>query len=117
MELCHLINHMDCQVGLNPTQVGTHFTTIVMIPLDFVALIKPPTRKQLPYSTYVKDANMDVHIQMFKKAIKANGEIINLDIINLFEFTLKVISLSGNFFILQNHPHYTFINLEQFFCK
>lgn len=88
-----------------------------MTPLDFIVQIKLPTREHLPYLSYVKDANMDVHIQMFKKTIKANREIINVDIINLFEFTLKVISLNGDIFSLHNHPHYTFIDLEQVFCK
>ncbi len=60
---------------------------------------------------------MDVHIQMFKKTIMANGEIINVDIINFFEFTLKVISLIGDNFSLQNHPHCTFIDFKQVFCK
>jgi hypothetical protein len=48
-----------------------------------------PTRKHLPYSIYVKDVDLDVHIRIFKKAIKENGEIINDDIINLFRLTLK----------------------------
>jgi hypothetical protein len=49
---------------------------------------KLPYRK-LQYPTYVKDINPNVHIKMFKKAIKANGEIIEFDIINMFGFTLK----------------------------
>jgi hypothetical protein len=59
-----------------------------------VALICP-TRKHLPYSIYFKDTNLDVHIQVFKKAIKANGGIINEDIINLFRFTFRDNILSG----------------------
>jgi hypothetical protein len=52
-----------------------------------MAMIRHLTRKHLSYSTYVKDTNCDVHIQVFKKAINANGKIINEDIVNLFEFT------------------------------
>jgi hypothetical protein len=39
--------------------------------------------KKLQYPTYVKDINSDVHIRMFKKAIKVNGETIEFDIINM----------------------------------
>jgi len=41
------------------------------------------------YPTYVKDTNLNVHIRIFKKTIKANGETMEVDIINLFGFTLK----------------------------
>jgi hypothetical protein len=50
--------------------------------------IKLPYKK-LQYPTYVKDTNPDAHIIMFKKAIKVNCEIVEVDIINLFAFTLK----------------------------
>jgi hypothetical protein len=49
---------------------------------------KLPYRK-LQYPTYVKNTNLDAHIKMFKKAIKTNGEIVEIDIINLLGFTLK----------------------------
>jgi hypothetical protein len=58
-----------------------------------VQLVPKPTiklpYKKLQYPTYVKDTDPNVHIIMFEKAIKANGEIVEVDIINLFGFTLK----------------------------
>jgi hypothetical protein len=45
---------------------------------------------KLQYPTYVKDTNLDAHIRMSKKAIKANGEIVEANIINLFCFTLRI---------------------------
>ncbi len=45
--------------------------------------------KKLQYPTYVKDIDPDAHIKVFKKAIKTNGEMVEVDIINLFGFTLK----------------------------
>jgi hypothetical protein len=45
--------------------------------------------KKLQYPTYVKDIDFDVHIRVFKKAIKANGETIEFNIINLLGFTFK----------------------------
>jgi hypothetical protein len=56
---------------------------------QYVAPIKPPTRKHLLYLTYVKDTYHDAHIRVFKKVIKANGEIVNEDINNVFGFTLR----------------------------
>jgi hypothetical protein len=76
-----------------------------------------PTRQHLPYSIYVKDTNPDVHIQVFKKTIKANGEIINEDIIKLFRFTLKDNISTWGKKIPQNHPNCTFVESKQTFRK
>jgi hypothetical protein len=58
-----------------------------------VQLVWEPTTKlpykKLQYPTYVKDIDPDAHIKVFKKAIKTNGEMVEVDIINLFGFTLK----------------------------
>jgi hypothetical protein len=64
----------------------------------------------------VKDTNHDAHIRVFKKAIRVNGEIVEADIINLFGFTLQNILEWGENSI-QDHPNYTFHELEQAFCK
>jgi hypothetical protein len=54
---------------------------------------------------------------VFKKAIKANGETMEANIINMFGFTPKdSIFKWGNFFV-QNHPNCIFEELEQTFCK
>ncbi len=54
---------------------------------------------------------------MFQKAIQANGERNDLDIINIFCFILKdVISKWGESF-MQPHPKCTFAELEAAFCK
>jgi hypothetical protein len=86
-----------------------------------VQLVLEPTTKRpymkLQYPTYVKDTNSDAHIKMFKKAIKANGEIVEVDIINMFGFTFidSMFEWGENF--VQNHPNCTFEKLEQTFCK
>jgi hypothetical protein len=54
-----------------------------------MALIHHLIKKHLSYLTHVKDIDCDAHIQVFKKAMKANGKIINENIINLFIFTFK----------------------------
>jgi hypothetical protein len=61
-------------------------------PLVVQLVRKPITKlpyKKLQYPTYVKDIDLDVHIRVFKKAIKVNGETVKVDIINLFGFTFK----------------------------
>ncbi len=77
--------------------VGEHVTRLrlrqpwyqppIMQPMSKLTT-KLPYRK-LQYPTYVKDINLDVHIRVFKKAIKTNGEIVKSTIINLFGFTSK----------------------------
>jgi len=72
---------------------------------------------EVTYPTYVKDINLDAHIRVFKKAIKANGEIMEVDIINLFGFILRGnISEWGENYV-QDHPNCTFKELEQTFHK
>jgi hypothetical protein len=43
----------------------------------------------LKYHEYKKDYDMDVHIKVFKVMIKTNGETINEEIKNMFNFKLK----------------------------
>jgi hypothetical protein len=49
---------------------------------------KLPYKKQ-QYPTYVKYTDPNVHIIVFKKTIKVNGETMEVDIINLFDFSWK----------------------------
>jgi hypothetical protein len=37
----------------------------------------------------VKDFDPDVHVRVFKVAIRVNGEIEDVEIVNMFSFTLK----------------------------
>jgi hypothetical protein len=71
-------------------------------------ILKPTTKlpcRKLQYPTYVKDIDLDAHIKVFKKAIKANGETMETDIINLFGFTLKhnIFYWGENY--VQDHPN------------
>jgi hypothetical protein len=52
---------------------------------------KPTTKlpyKKLQYLTYVKNIDPSGHIKVFKKAIKTNGETLEVDI-DLFSFTFR----------------------------
>jgi hypothetical protein len=83
--------------------------------------ISKPTIKSsymmLQYPTYVKDTDLNVHIKVFKKAIKTNGETMKVDIINLFSFTFRdnIFEWGENY--IQDHPKCTFEELEHAFCK
>jgi len=73
--------------------------------------------RKFQYPTYVKNINPNAHIKIFKKVIKANGEIVESNIINMFGFTFKdgIFKHCENF--VQNLPNCTFEELEQIFCK
>ncbi len=73
-----------------------------------------PYRK-LQYPTYVKDTNLDVHIKVLKKAIIVNGEIMELNIINMFGLTFKdtIFEWGENF--VHDNPNCTLEELEQTF--
>jgi hypothetical protein len=47
----------------------------------------PPIRKSIPYPIYIARTNLNAHVQIFCKAIHANGENNDADIINPFCFT------------------------------
>ncbi len=73
--------------------------------------------KKLQYPTYMKDIDLNAHIKVFKKAIKTSEEVVEVNTIKLFGFTLRdnISEWGGNF--VQDHPNYTFKELEQTFCK
>ncbi len=48
----------------------------------------PIFRKSLPYPIYIVSTNPKVHVRVFWKAIQANGEKHNLNIVNILCFTL-----------------------------
>jgi hypothetical protein len=56
---------------------------------------KPPLPPNKPYHRpfnyleYVKDFDPHAHVKIFKVAIKANSEIDDAKIVNIFSFTLK----------------------------
>jgi hypothetical protein len=72
---------------------------------------------KLQYPTYVKNTNPNTHIIVFKKAIEASGETMEVDIIDLFDFILKdnISKWKENY--VQYHPNCTFEKLEQTLCK
>jgi hypothetical protein len=52
----------------------------------------PPNKpycRPFNYPKYVKDSNPNTHVKVFKVVIKANNEIDDAKIVNLFNFTFK----------------------------
>jgi hypothetical protein len=41
------------------------------------------------YLEYVKDSNLDVHVRIFKAAIRTNSKTNDVEIVNLFSFTIS----------------------------
>ncbi len=78
-------------------------------------VLEPTTKlpyKKLQYPTHVKNTNLDAHIKIFKKSIKANGEMMEANIVNLFRFTLKDSNFEWGENYVQDHPNYTIEELE-----
>jgi len=72
-----------------------------------------PYRRPFNYPENKKYFDLDAHIWVFKANIKANNEIVNEEIMNLFNFTLKdnASNLCNNY--MQDHPNCKFIELNK----
>jgi hypothetical protein len=74
----------------------------------FIQPIPKPATKlpymKLQYPTYVKNIDLDVHIKVLKKTIKANGETMKANIVNLFGFTFRYSIFEWGENFVQNHP-------------
>ncbi len=65
----------------------------------------------------MKDFDPDVHVRVFKAAIKVNGEIEDVKIVNMFRFTLKDIVCDWCNNYMGDYPYCTFVKLQLTFCK
>jgi hypothetical protein len=72
---------------------------------------------KLQHPTYVRDIDLDAHIRVFKKTIKTNGEIVEINIINLLSFTIIDSIFEWGEIFVEDHPNCTFKKLEEGFCK
>jgi hypothetical protein len=59
----------------------------------------------------VKDSNPNVHVRVFKVTIRANGEIEDAKIVNMFSFTLKEIMSNYCNNYMGDYPNCTFAKL------
>ncbi len=81
----HRIYLLDCMDSKHVTQgyLYHHGTNRFQLHQN-----QPVAISKVPISHYVKDTDFDAHIKVFKKENKANGEIVEVNIINLFGFNL-----------------------------
>jgi hypothetical protein len=78
-----------------PSNLGGGLGPLRYFRLPMVNIGKPPLPPNKPYCQplnyleYMKDFDLDVHVKVFKVAIRANGETEDVKIVKLFSFTLK----------------------------
>jgi len=80
---------------MNPSRLHYHQTCLIIGHL-------------INYLGYVKDSNPNVHVIVSKATIRANGEIKDEEIVNLFSFTLKDIMFNWCNNYMGDYPNFTF---------
>jgi hypothetical protein len=76
-----------------------------------------PFKTPLNYPKYKKNFDPNAHVQVFKADIKTNIEIVNEEITNLLNFTLRDNTFNWCNNYMRNNPNYRFADLEQAFCR
>ncbi len=69
-------------------------------------------RKKFLMHLYVKDTNLNGHVQMFKTTIRANCEMEDEDIVNMFIIALHNIISLQNYNFFAKHFNCTFAKLK-----
>jgi hypothetical protein len=80
-------------------------------PPTSITHVAPSSKKPLPYPIYSTKIDPNAHVLVFRKAIQANGEEQDANIMNLFCFTLKDAILEWGKKIMQSHLGYIFLEL------
>jgi hypothetical protein len=76
-----------------------------------------PFRRPLNYLEYKKNFDLDVHVQIFKATIKVNNEMVDEEITNMFNFTLRNNAYNWCKNYIRSNPNYRFTDLEQAFYR
>jgi len=79
--------------------------------------IPSPSRKSLFYPIYIIGTNLNVHVPVFHKAIQANGDKNDVDIINLLCFTCHDAISEWGENLMRAHLIHKFKELKAAFCK
>lgn len=66
--------------------MDSQYPALYLMP-PFLVPNLPPSKKSLPYPIYALGTYLNIHVQMFPKAIHANGERNDAYIVYLFCFT------------------------------
>jgi hypothetical protein len=70
-----------------------------------------PYKTPLNYLKYKKNYDPNAHVQIFKATIKVNGETMDEEITNLFNFTLKANASYWCNNYMRDHPNYRFVDM------
>lgn len=99
---------------IRPYLKGNPPYSIRSVTISFVQPIVPyykPYNRPFKYLEYKKDFNLDAHVWIFKTIFKINGEMVDEEITNIFNFTLRNNALIGAITIY-DHPKCRFIGLK-----
>jgi hypothetical protein len=80
---------------------------------------RPPLPPNKPYHrpfNYLK-CDQDANVRIFKVATKTNSETNDVEIINLFNFTLKDTIFDWCNDYMGDYPYCIFVELQLVFCK
>jgi len=103
--------------GLNPPRPPGPPGPLRYFGMPMLNLGKPPLPPNRPYCQpfnypkYVKDSNPNVHVRVFKATVKANGETEDVEIVNLFSFTLRDIMFDWRNNYMGDYLDYIFAKL------
>jgi hypothetical protein len=76
-----------------------------------------PNRVAFKYPNFKKDFDSYAHVTVFNSIVKANAENSKNYIINVFNYTLRDITLYWCHNYILEFPNYYFLELTQAFCK
>jgi hypothetical protein len=74
---------------LRPPRPLGYFGLLMMNPHRPPLPPNRPYRRPHNYLRYVKDSDPNAHVKVFNIAIRTNGELEDVEIVNLFSFTFK----------------------------
>ncbi len=76
-----------------------------------------PNKVILKYPNFKKNVDPNVHVRMFNSIMKVNVTTSEKYIINVFNYTLKNMTLNWGHNYMSKFPNLTFLELTQTFCK
>ncbi len=100
--------------SIPPYLKNNHSYSIGSVIITFVQPIVPyfkPYNRPFNYLEYKNDSDLDVHVWIFKAVFKTNGEMVDEEITNLFNFTLRNNALDWCNNNIWDHPNCRFIGL------
>jgi hypothetical protein len=109
--------HIIVAIKLIPPNLGGNppkpLRGVTVAFIQHVVPYSRPFRRPLNYLEYKKDSNPNVHVQIFKVVIKTTDELVNEEIANLFNFTLRNNTFDWCNNYMRDNPKCRFTYLEK----